>query len=227
MSDIELAAALQRIEQSRRRLHAELMPPPDDGLGAAHGSPLGGRWLDWLRTGPLHTWFDLAEPWLASGSLAVRRWWRRQPWHDTAVLLLETGNETLSPVIRRHPLAAVGIAAAAGAALVMVRPWQHPHAQRVANGGVRQARRWLVRQLANPVLHTVLASAFTSLAAAAAPPRRAAPSPAPATTSAAAAPVTAGAAATFGADPVAPQEASSSLAAQAQRVATAAAFETH
>lgn len=168
MSDLELAAALHRIEQSRRHLHAELLPPPEDAEGrAARSGTLGGCWLEWLRSGPLHPWYELAEPWIASGSLAVRRWWRRQPWHDAAVLVAETGNATLTPVIRRHPLAAVGIAAAAGGALVIARPWRHPHAQRVANGGVRLARRWFVRQLANPVLHTVLASAFTSLAAAA------------------------------------------------------------
>ncbi|MBL8286479.1 MAG: hypothetical protein JNL85_00710 [Rubrivivax sp.] len=188
MSDPELTAALERIERSRRHLHAELLPPPEDH--ERHGSrsgTLAGRWLDWLHTGPLHTWVELAEPWIASGSLVVQRWWRRQPWHDAAVLVVETGREALSPVIRRHPLAAVGIAATAGAALVMARPWRHPHAQRVANGSVRQARRWLVRQLANPVLHTVLATAFTSLAAAATPPRRGADAQVPGSQAAAAA----------------------------------------
>lgn len=71
--------------------------------------------LEYLQQGPPDDgarWRHLRE--------AGRRCWRAHPWRQIvgpAGLLLAYGG-------RRHPLALVGIAAAAGALLVLARPWQ-------------------------------------------------------------------------------------------------------
>jgi hypothetical protein len=153
---------LQRLERSRRHLHAELFPPPPDEADAS--GPLLGRWRAWLSNGPFKPWFAALEPWVDSAAHAAHRWWRRHPWRSTAVLVGDTARQTVEPLVRRHPTTAMVAGAVAGAALISLRPWRHRATQRVARGGYRYARRWLLTQLSSPLLHTMLAAAITSLA---------------------------------------------------------------
>lgn len=68
----------------------------------------------------------LQGSWRTVRTLA-RRWWTRQPWHSSVDLVVSTLAHEARPLIRRHPLAALALGAALGAALVAVasavRPW--------------------------------------------------------------------------------------------------------
>lgn len=138
-------AALARLEASRVRLREHLLPSPH---GAAHGSADAG----WLR-----------------------QWWRSQPWHSTASLAGEIGHARIAPLIRRHPYAAIGLGALAGALLVATRPWQSRALRVQAKRSVRLAAAWAARQLTRPATQWLIAALAIGKAAQAttAPPAEA------------------------------------------------------
>lgn len=77
------------------------------GLGLAH-------WLKGLSTHPLAA--------LTIDALADR--WARHPLHSSLQLAEVAANETIAPLVRRHPALVLGSAAVAGALLVRARPWR-------------------------------------------------------------------------------------------------------
>ena len=58
--------------------------------------------------------------WLGGLTNAARAWWRSHP----AQLALEVVTPALQSYTRRKPFQVLGIAAAAGAAIVVTRPWR-------------------------------------------------------------------------------------------------------
>ncbi len=103
--------ALQRLEASRASIHAELMKmqSPDDGSPQS-GDPSSG----WPFSMPL---FDTA-------TRALRLWWRRHPARPVVDIASDAGAQALKPLVRTHPVAAIALAMAAGAAMVVWRPWR-------------------------------------------------------------------------------------------------------
>jgi hypothetical protein len=92
----------QAQHRDRRREHADR---PSGGIGQTAG--------------------DAAEDgdeggWLGGLGHALKTWWRHHPAH----MALELATPVLSGYARRKPLQFLGIAAAAGAVIVVARPWK-------------------------------------------------------------------------------------------------------
>lgn len=104
--------ALQRLAASRASIDAELrkMQSPDDGSSP----PSGGAASGWPFSMPV---FDTA-------TRALRLWWRRHPARPVVDIASDAGAQALKPLVRTHPVAAVALAMAAGAAMVVWRPWR-------------------------------------------------------------------------------------------------------
>ncbi|MDM0015977.1 hypothetical protein [Variovorax saccharolyticus] len=101
----------QRLAQSRRALVAQLQgrrrDPPEDELypvAPPPGSPGGFDQFAWSS--------------VARG--VVRRWWRRHPANAVG----QVARPLLERYAREQPAKLIGAAAAAGALVVLVRPWR-------------------------------------------------------------------------------------------------------
>jgi hypothetical protein len=70
------------------------------------------------------------------------------------------------PWVHRHPVLSVALAAAAGGAVVTLRPWKWPAVQRHLRRGPGRLGRWLVHQLARAPLSSILAALLVGTAAA-------------------------------------------------------------
>jgi hypothetical protein len=115
-----LAAALQRLALSRAGLRSVLIAPPDvdDNLdGAAPTRLLRQLWRQLRRATRTSPVADLALG-------ALQAWWLTRPWRPAVAELRHKLEGSVLPLVRRHPWAAVGVAAGAGAALVYLRPWR-------------------------------------------------------------------------------------------------------
>ena len=168
--------ALARLAASRARLRRALLPDEgqhDDGDGDEVGGPgaVPGRtarrwralWRLWMRGSPL-------APVLVVVGQAVSSWWRRHPWHDTVTVASVVGRESALPLIRQHPLAAVGLGAAAGALLVAARPWRWRTLHVYAKRSARLSAAWAAGQLALPAVQGLMA-VMAALAVSPVPPR--------------------------------------------------------
>lgn len=118
MSTDRLTAAKQRLEASRARLIHTFYPEPAQAprpSSASHASanPPGS---DWARA------LGADAPWDALQRLALR-WWQRQTWHGPVELVAGTVLRQARPLVQRHPWAALGAGALAGALLVGAGPW--------------------------------------------------------------------------------------------------------
>ena len=103
--------ALQRLEASRASIHAELtkMQAPDES------EP---------RSGGASTGWPFAMPLFGTVTRALRLWWRRHPARPVVDIASDAGAQALKPLVRTHPVAAMALAMAAGAAMVVWRPWR-------------------------------------------------------------------------------------------------------
>ena len=104
--------ALARLQQSRQQLLVAWAPARPAG-GQAGGSG-ASAWQRALQASPL---LGLLGP-------ALQQAWAAQPWAAGLQDLGASAREGLGPWVRRHPLAAVALAAVGGAALVACRPWR-------------------------------------------------------------------------------------------------------
>ncbi len=125
--------AVARIEVSRSALVVCLAPDPPKCRGNTAGAAGdSGAGMD-----PNLSLFDTLKARIERNGLVqgswrtvrtlARRWWTRQSWHSSVDLVVSTLAHEARPLIRRHPLAALALGAALGAALVAVasavRPW--------------------------------------------------------------------------------------------------------
>ncbi|MBV5298577.1 MAG: hypothetical protein JZU64_10720 [Rhodoferax sp.] len=109
-------AATERLTLSRARLRqamVEIAMPPSQAAGACADSS-GSGWRATLMQNP-------GTRLLLELGLA---WWARQPLGLVMPLIAQVAQVTLAPSAQRHPVRLVLGAAAAGAALVLVRPWR-------------------------------------------------------------------------------------------------------
>ena len=146
-----LAAVLLRLERSRAALRRELVPPPEPSASGPDGLGL---------TGPLRRWWrrlrraTQGSPLAVLASEAVQGWWQHQPWRPTATLLAGQAR----PLLRQHPVAAVAVAALAGAALVGCRPWRWRAVDAQLRPLPGRALHWLLAQLGSAPVQATLAS---------------------------------------------------------------------
>ena len=129
--------ALQRLAASRASIHAELMKmqPPDEASPQS-GGPAPG----WPSSMPL---FDTARR-------ALRLWWRRHPARPVVDIASDAGSQALKPLVRTHPVAAMALAMAVGAAMVVWRPWRSRVTAAVWAGLGAQLTSGLVSSVLNP-----------------------------------------------------------------------------
>lgn len=121
--------AVDRLNVSRLQLQQALMPPraSHSGDGSNH-RPFGG-WLDRLAKAPA-----------TSVVLdTVQRWWARHPMRVGLLLAGDAAQTLIEPAVQKYPYRVVFGAAAAGALLVLSRPW-----------------RWLPRAVLTPALTSTL-----------------------------------------------------------------------
>jgi hypothetical protein len=103
--------------QARERHHERReVEPDDDGHdGETHGTSRARRL--WNRVDPRG---GRAAGWLGRSRNVLRTWWRQHP----ASVGLDLARPMLSSYAARKPVQYLGIAAATGALLVLVRPWR-------------------------------------------------------------------------------------------------------
>lgn len=141
------SSALSRLQASRLRLRAALIPPdPDASASASAQTPgrrprrLGALWRSWRRS--MHGW-PLID--LALGT--AQTWWHRQPLRPVAELLVDELRATAVPLVRKHPLLTVAAAGALGVLLVAGRPWRWPLVAKQVQRAPQRVGGWLTRQL--------------------------------------------------------------------------------
>ena len=143
--------ALAALQASRAVLRHELLPAPLFGPEANRGPSLGWArsWRRWRRLGA--RW-----PVAAAARDALRGWWHKQPWRASGELVAEGFYQHAVPVLRRHPLASLGVAAGAGALLVSLRPWRWPLVGAQLHATPRRLRSWAVQQLMSAPVQAAL-----------------------------------------------------------------------
>jgi hypothetical protein len=170
-----LEHARARIELSRASLRAVLVPPEpaapsprDDGATSGWSRRFAEGWQHWREA--------LAEhPAVAVGMDAVQGWWQRQPLRPAVETAAGELRGVVAPLVRRHPVVAVAVAATIGAALVAWRPWRWPAVRSHIADAPQRAGRWVVHQLTQAPVQSLIASLFLAWAAA----RKPAEPPAP------------------------------------------------
>jgi hypothetical protein len=181
-----LAAALQRLAQSRASLRGVLIAPPEPEETAGGAAPARLLRQLWRRLRRATRASPVAD--LALG--ALQAWWLTRPWRPAMADMRHGMEATVLPLVRRHPWAAVGVAAGVGAALVYFRPWRWAKARGswslLRAGLAAQA----VQQAAKLPWEAMLGAWMANLAArrAAAAPASSASPPSPSGTPAASAP---------------------------------------
>ncbi len=104
-------AASERVEASRARLLAAMVPPVRAAEPRASAS---GGWQQRL----------LALPLVGEVLASVRAWWSHHPLRPVGHLAAEASGAAVAPIAQRHPMALVLGAAAIGASLAWARPWR-------------------------------------------------------------------------------------------------------
>jgi hypothetical protein len=176
------AEALARLDASRARLAAALLPAEDSAAARGPGPGRHRRhaalWR-WLRQrGRAH---GLA-PAIAAAEHAFQGWWVRHPWRASAEVFGHAFSQELLPMARRHPYLLVGVGASAGAAVVALQPWRWPTLRRRVRTGMQLAIGWAAAQFSKPLVQALLATLNAHAA------REEAAAPAPGPTAPAAAP---------------------------------------
>jgi len=146
-----LQQALARLDATRGALRLALITPPDPPAGAgsarALADPLRRLWRR-LRRAARQT------PAAVLLTDAVQGWWQRHPWRPAGSLLCRQ----VQPALRRHPLVAAALAAAAGATLAGLRPWRWPAVHRQLHPLPGRLLHWLLQQAGSAPVQAALAS---------------------------------------------------------------------
>jgi hypothetical protein len=97
---------------------------------------------------------------------ALQSWWSTAPWRQAVNGARQNLETTVVPLVRRHPWAAMGVAAAAGAVVMTLRPWRWVPVR----GSWPLWRAGLLAKLAQQAVHlpweTMLAAVIAGLATA-------------------------------------------------------------
>jgi hypothetical protein len=105
-------AILEHLHRRDQRRH----PDPDEAISHQSGEGLSGatpRPRASQRRGPPGGWVDTARD-------AIDNWWRYHPAH----VAVDIARPALSSYARRKPVQYLAMAAAAGAVVLLLRPWK-------------------------------------------------------------------------------------------------------
>jgi hypothetical protein len=169
------AAALQRLALSRSKLQAALLQPQQmadaaDAADAAGGASAGRLvrrlWRQLRQAGRKSTVVDLALG-------ALQSWWSTAPWRQAVNGARQNLETSVVPLVRRHPWAAVGVAAVTGALVMSLRPWRWVPVR----GSWPLWRAGLVAKLAQQAMHLPWETMLAAVMAAVAPPPAPRPPP--------------------------------------------------
>ena len=141
--------ALQRLQASRASIDAELRKldgRDDDDARAARASASAAA--------------GASPPLLDGVWRGLRLWWRRHPARPVLDIASDAGTQALKPLVRTHPVASLSIAMAAGAAMVIWRPWRSRVSAAVWAGLGAQLTSGLVRSVLNPSTLSALLGSF-------------------------------------------------------------------
>ena len=130
--------ALQRLAASRACIDAELtkMQSPDEASPQSSGAA-ASRW-------------PFSMPVFDTARRALRLWWRRHPARPLVAIASDAGTQALKPLVRSHPVAALALAMAGGAAMVVWRPWRSRVTAAVWAGLGAQLTSVLVKSVLHP-----------------------------------------------------------------------------
>ena len=167
-ADQRMALALARIAASRSALIVSLSPNlseprvADNGQAGEQGTePSFAEML----SARIHRKGLLQGSWLTARTLA-RRWWNRQPWHSSVELVGQTLAHQARPLMRRNPLATLGVGTALGVMLVMAikvgRPRVMQHIQQQASPWRDRVSSLLWTQLTAAPVQMALAGALAA-----------------------------------------------------------------
>lgn len=170
-ADQRMARALARIEASRGaliRCMAPDVPAPrrdPSRSSSASSDPADGASLVESLVARIERNGLLQGSWRTLRALS-RRWWKRQPWHRSVELVGQTLVHQAQPIIRRHPLASLALAAALGAgvaaALSAARPWAWQRVQHQAGPWKDRLGSLLWTQLTATPVQMALAGALAA-----------------------------------------------------------------
>jgi hypothetical protein len=138
-TDTNSESALQRLQASRASIDAELkkLQGVTDEAAPASSASTPPPWA-------------AAVPWLDTLTRALRLWWHRHPARPVLDIASDAGALALKPLVRTHPVASLSLAMAAGAAMVVWRPWRSRLTAAVWAGLGAQLTAGLVRTVLNP-----------------------------------------------------------------------------
>lgn len=178
VSNDPMRAAMLKLAASRAKIHHVVKPEPRRSFAQARAYHRADGWnpVAWIAAARDHVaqWGVPTTPFDEAMDFC-----RQHPAISEPTLLWGELERWLGPVVRRHPVISVSVAAAAGALVYTTRPWEW------AAGPARAARvhatQWIGSQLSNPVVQsavtTFLMSQFVGGTAPAAPPAPPAPMP--------------------------------------------------
>lgn len=167
-ADQRMELAVARIAASRSALIVCLSPNPPESQGAANGNA-GGQGAEAsfaeMLTLRINRKGLLQGSWLTARTLA-RRWWNRQPWHSSVELVGQTLAHQARPLMRRNPLATLGVGTALGVVLVMAfkmgRPRVMQHIQQQASPWRDRLSSLLWMQITSAPVQMALAGALAA-----------------------------------------------------------------
>ncbi len=145
--------ALARLTASRQALQAAWLPKPAAPSGARGPHRLAALWRHWRRQLAGNAFVGVAFQ-------AAADWWRANPWRAAGEAVAEELHQSLTPIVRRHPVASVTLAAAAAAAVAAARPWRWPLVAQQLRPLPGRAGRWLLRQLSRAPLQSLIVGAM-------------------------------------------------------------------
>ena len=143
--------ALARLAASRQQLRALWLPRPASPPRGRGPRRLAALWRHWRRQLAGNAVVGLAFE-------AVADWWQANPWRVTGAAVAEELHQSLTPVVRRHPLASVALVTALSAAVAAARPWRWPLVAQQLRPLPGRAARWLLRQWSRGPLPALLSA---------------------------------------------------------------------
>lgn len=154
-SQTQASSALLRLSASRARLRQALLPPEDDSPGVFDHEA-------WLPRRLRAVWRALRRklhgaPLAGMTMSALESWWQRQPWREPTVLVADELRHAALPLVRRHPITSVLVAAGIGAALAAFPPWRWHFLRRRVKALPGWAGRSLLAQLMQPSVQAMIA----------------------------------------------------------------------